>query len=429
MHQTEDMPGWQGLKSLTCLSETDEIYDIDVRYAWSEKIFQQHLVDYGWSEDILLDKKGGKKPYRHKLIIYLCESSTKINEKQKLEITSEHSLIGNYWRTVSHLYILLQGNNPFKSLISNHKICNNQESCFIDYEPVIKNSENSQIKTLSRLPPHPKRQGEGGLRTKGLYKNSASDKPLITVITVVFNGEKYLEQTIQSVINQSYPNLEYIILDGGSTDNTLEIIKKYEGKIDYWVSEPDLGVFDAMNKGFICAFGEFVNFMNVGDIFFQHKVIESLDFTSLENSICGINVFFSNLVPGLIRVEMYKQSIPHQAFFMKRKDFEINVFNTEFKYAADSELWERFNPLTSTIESREEIISLSRFGGISTNKKYLIDRMQEHLTFQQNKPKVWIRFLPKIIFIKFFNQSFIEYYYFVWRRKLRNISLKRMSEK
>ena len=90
--------------------------------------------------------------------------------------------------------------------------------------------------------------------------------PLITVITVVYNGEKYLEETIQSVINQTYPNVEYIIIDGGSTDGTLDIIKKYEDRIDYWVSEKDKGLYDAMNKGWSLIDGDSrILFLVAGD--------------------------------------------------------------------------------------------------------------------------------------------------------------------
>ncbi|MDJ0561528.1 MAG: glycosyltransferase, partial [Microcystis sp. M53599_WE4] len=95
-------------------------------------------------------------------------------------------------------------------------------------------------------PPNLERKGEGGLRSQGYFKQSYDEAsglsdnlplPLVTIITVVFNGEKHLEQTIQSVINQTYDNVEYIVIDGGSTDGTVDIIRKYENQIDYWVSE------------------------------------------------------------------------------------------------------------------------------------------------------------------------------------------------
>ena len=102
--------------------------------------------------------------------------------------------------------------------------------------PVIVDTPSSKVQSHLFLPPNPERRVEGGLRTKGYFKHSywetseLSEKftvPLVTIITVVFNGEKHLEQAIQSVISQSYNNVEYIIIDGGSTDSTIDIIKKY----------------------------------------------------------------------------------------------------------------------------------------------------------------------------------------------------------
>lgn len=90
-------------------------------------------------------------------------------------------------------------------------------------------------------------------------------EPLVSIITVVFNGEKYLEQTIKSVIEQSYDNIEYIIVDGGSTDNTLAIIEKYKEHISQWVSEPDEGLYDAMNKGIGMAKGKLIGMINSDD--------------------------------------------------------------------------------------------------------------------------------------------------------------------
>lgn len=138
----------------------------------------------------------------------------------------------------------------------------------------IVNNFEDKFESLLFLSEGENRKGEGGLRTKGYFKKSYENKPLISIITVVFNGEKYLEETIQSVINQTYDNVEYIIIDGGSSDRTLDIIKKYENKIDYWISERDNGIYDAMNKGIRVSSGEWVSFLGADD-FLKKNAIES----------------------------------------------------------------------------------------------------------------------------------------------------------
>jgi glycosyltransferase involved in cell wall biosynthesis len=90
--------------------------------------------------------------------------------------------------------------------------------------------------------------------------------PRITLVTAVYNGAHYLEATIRSIVNQGYPNLEYFIVDGGSTDGTVDIIRKYEAQITAWISEPDKGMYDALNKGFVRATGEVMGWLNASDI-------------------------------------------------------------------------------------------------------------------------------------------------------------------
>ena len=100
--------------------------------------------------------------------------------------------------------------------------------------------------------------------------------PLISVITVVYNGAAHIESTIKSVIGQTYQGIEYIIIDGASTDGTLEIIHKYQSRLGYWISEPDQGIYDAMNKGFKAAHGDYVVFLNSGDQFYGFETLEEV---------------------------------------------------------------------------------------------------------------------------------------------------------
>ena len=116
------------------------------------------------------------------------------------------------------------------------------------------------------------------------------EKPLISIITVAYNAIQLIEATIKSVINQSYTSIEYIIIDGGSTDGTIDIIKKYDKYLAYWISEPDKGIYDAMNKAIKKANGDWINFMNCGDTFVDENVISEIFQTPGEHTMtqqCG----------------------------------------------------------------------------------------------------------------------------------------------
>ena len=119
--------------------------------------------------------------------------------------------------------------------------------------------------------------------------------PKISIITPCYNAAQYIEQTILSIINQDYDNIEYIIIDGGSTDGSLELIKENESNINYWVSEPDKGIYNAMNKGIMAAKGEYLLFLNGGDWFCNP---ESLSF--LANKTGNFDIIFGNLSDLLI---------------------------------------------------------------------------------------------------------------------------------
>jgi glycosyltransferase involved in cell wall biosynthesis len=120
-----------------------------------------------------------------------------------------------------------------------------------------------------------KRIVEGGLRLQGTYKNSLPGKPLVTVITTVFNCEKHIEQAILSVLKQTYDNIEYIVVDAASKDNTLDIINKYKNSLDYYISEPDSGIYAGMNKGISLAAGDYIITLNADD-YYTKNAIEKL---------------------------------------------------------------------------------------------------------------------------------------------------------
>lgn len=187
---------------------------------------------------------------------------------------------------------------------------------------------------------------KGGLRfQKTCHKKDIPGCPLLSIITICLNSGKYLEETIKSVINQTYDNIEYIIIDGGSTDNTLDIIQKYENKIDYWVSENDDGIYDAMNKGIDLATGKWLNFMNAGDRFYENNTIERIflrknydvDFIYGDCEIV-YNPKFSRIQKAGEIKDLWKGMIfSHQSLFVRNYIVKKYKFNGNNRIGADFE--------------------------------------------------------------------------------------------
>jgi len=126
-----------------------------------------------------------------------------------------------------------------------------------------------------QLPSTPTPKIAGGLRTRGFYK-AEGPEPIVSVITIVYNCASSIEETMLSVLNQTYSNVEYLVIDGGSTDGTVEVIRKYDHAIDYWISEPDRGIYDAINKGVRASTGQWLNFMNAKDVLLNSNTIQTL---------------------------------------------------------------------------------------------------------------------------------------------------------
>lgn len=165
-----------------------------------------------------------------------------------------------------------------------------------------------------------------------------------TIVTVCYNAAAELESTIESVLEQDYPDVEYNIIDGGSTDGTVDIIKKYADRLTYWVSEPDKGIYDAMNKGIAAATGDYINFMNAGDRFASTSVLS--DVAKSINSdrpevVYGDVIIRDQRIEYLLRAKAIEKIMPdrlpfcHQSAFVASDFHKKHPFDISYKCAAD----------------------------------------------------------------------------------------------
>ena len=241
----------------------------------------------------------------------------------------------------------------------------------------------------------------------------------ISIITVCYNSEKHIKSAIESVINQTYQNIEYIIVDGASKDRTVEIVKSYGNKITKFVSEPDKGIYDAMNKGFKMATGDYLAIINSDDFYMHNNVISSVvaelelkktdclfaDLIYVEENNSDKQVRYWKSKPFVKNSFKKGWHPPHPTFFVKNEIYKkYGYFDLSFKLAADFELMLRF------LEKYEisscylpEVIVKMRLGGASNEsfKSIYIQNIECINSFKKNGLKVplyypVVRLLPKI---------------------------------
>jgi len=215
---------------------------------------------------------------------------------------------------------------------------------------------------------------EGGLKIKGrTQKVSSVETPLVSVITIVYNGERHLEQTIKSVLGQTYKNIEYIVVDGGSKDGSLDIVRRYEDRIDYWMSEPDRGISDAMNKGVALAGGDIVGMIHADD-WFEPDAVETA-VGAMKNYGCDVfcgslcyykdeKAFFTDRSkPELLGSYM---SVWHPTVFLKNEVYKKEgAFDLKFRSGMDYDLMLRLLTRGYKFASVNKVISNMRTGGTS----------------------------------------------------------------
>jgi glycosyltransferase involved in cell wall biosynthesis len=216
--------------------------------------------------------------------------------------------------------------------------------------------------------------------------------PLVSIITVVYNAETYIKKTIESVLSQTYLNIDYIIVDGGSNDKTTEIIKSFEDRIT-WISEKDNGIYDAMNKGLKLAKGEWINFLNGGDYFYDNLTLQKI-FTGagLENYnfIYGDSINVRGEAKNYISAKeisrsslRYSSGLCHQALFV-RKEFAVD-YDLRYQYKAE------YNwiidiaysiPDSSIIHKKFPVVYYA-LGGFS--EKGLLSNLKEYINLTYNR--------------------------------------------
>lgn len=215
-------------------------------------------------------------------------------------------------------------------------------------------------------------------------------KPLLSVITVVYNNVNDIERTIKSVINQSYGNIEYIIIDGASSDGTLAVIEKYKSQISQLISEKDKGIYDAMNKGLDLAKGEYVLFMNSGDEIYESNTVENIfateanadiyyGETEMLNSKLQSEGARRHKIPKKLTLNSFKygMSVSHQAIYIKRTITQ--PYNPKYELSADID-W-----ILSAISKANVIVDVDFYVA-----KYLMGGMSKQKHLQSLKERFTI---------------------------------------
>ena len=267
---------------------------------------------------------------------------------------------------------------------------------------------------------------EGGQRVKNKY--DVNEEQILSIITVVKNSESTIEKTIQSVLSQKVENLEYIVIDGNSSDNTLGIIKKYEDKIDYWCCIEDEGIYDAMNYGLKLSSGKIIGLINSGDIYtndslktvlkyFKKKEDISFLFGTVNRHYLGGNVIKKvGFNRKRIKYNFDSVTCHSTGFFIKNNiQKELGLYNTKYKCSSDYDLFYKLliqNNYNGSSTTKEEIIGIVESGGFSSKYGYwkkLKEEMSIRIENNQSYFLILIIFFNSIIkhFFKLIKKKFI----------------------
>ena len=215
-----------------------------------------------------------------------------------------------------------------------------------------------------------------------------------SIITINYNNKGGLERTIESVISQSSKDFEYIIIDGGSTDGSLEVIKRNQEHITYWVSEKDNGIYHAMNKGVAQAHGDYCVFMNSGDCFHSPDVLDKI-VSYQEDIICGKMIKGDTPLPSghnkptISLVDLMRGSLPHQAMFIKRELLLKHPYDENYRILSDWKFCiETIVFDNCSFSNVDVIVADYDTSGISTNSNGLLPKERELILQEMLPPRI-----------------------------------------
>lgn len=201
-----------------------------------------------------------------------------------------------------------------------------------------------------------------------------------SIITINYNNKEGLRKTIESVIHQTFNDYEYIVIDGGSTDGSVDVLKEYSQQINYWVSEKDSGIYNAMNKGISKANGEYLNFMNSGDCFYSFDILERVANYQIDTDfIVGKDYHFSeekqqghisNLPPRTTMIHFFVATLDHQSTFIKKDLFKNSPYNEDYRLVSDWIFFtEKIVKEQKSVQFIPDIVCHREEGGLSEQQR------------------------------------------------------------
>tara|TARA_B100000767_G_C19744541_1_gene527823 strand:+ start:990 stop:1757 length:768 start_codon:yes stop_codon:yes gene_type:complete len=254
-------------------------------------------------------------------------------------------------------------------------------------------------------------------------KNIKKKNPKFSVITVVKNDKLKISSTIKSVLNQTYKNFEYIVVDGKSTDGTLKILSKFKKKINSLISESDKGIYFAMNKGIKISKGEIIIFINSGDLFsknafriinnvFQSNKKIDFVFGTINRHYTKSTILKHGINSNRLKYNFDFATAHSTGFFLKRKIFsKYGLFNTKYKCSADYDLYYRLilkNKVFGSSTKKNQLIGIVKSGGYSSKISFFDHLIEETKIRLDNKQNFFLVFL---IFINAIFKNFIKNFF------------------